>query len=46
MEAICSSEMSVGFQRTIRLYIREEGTIHNHRCENLKSYKYLLCFPD
>jgi hypothetical protein len=25
-------------QRTTRRYIREDSTLHNHRCENLKSY--------
>jgi hypothetical protein len=39
MEATCSSEMSVAFQRTTRRYIPEDRTLHNHRCENLKSYK-------
>jgi hypothetical protein len=39
MEAICSSETSVDTQRTTRRYIPEDGTLHNHRCENLKSYK-------
>jgi hypothetical protein len=39
MEAICSSETSVDTQRTTRRYIPEEDTLHNHRCENLKSYK-------
>jgi hypothetical protein len=29
------------FQRTTRRYISEDGTIHNHRCKNLKPYKYL-----
>jgi hypothetical protein len=38
MEAICSSETSVDFQRTTQRYIPEDGTLHNHRCENLKSY--------
>jgi hypothetical protein len=38
MEAICSSETSVDFQRTTRRYITEDSTLHNHRCENLKSY--------
>jgi hypothetical protein len=36
MEAICSSEMSVDTQRTTRRYIPEDGTLHNHRCENLR----------
>jgi hypothetical protein len=38
MEAICSSETSVDTQRTTRRYIPEDGTPHNHRCENLKFY--------
>jgi hypothetical protein len=38
MEAICSSETSVDTQRTTQRYIPEEGTLHNHRCENLISY--------
>jgi hypothetical protein len=39
MEAICSSETSVDIQRTTRRYIPEDGILHNHRCEKLKSYK-------
>jgi hypothetical protein len=39
MEATCSSETSVDFQRTIRRYIPEDGALHNRRRENLKSYK-------
>jgi hypothetical protein len=38
IEAICSSETSVDFQQTTRRYIPEDSTLHNHRCENLKSY--------
>jgi hypothetical protein len=38
MEAICCSETTVDFQRNTRRYIPEDGTRHNHRCENLKSY--------
>jgi hypothetical protein len=30
MEATCSSESSVGFQRTERSYIQEDRTLHNH----------------
>jgi hypothetical protein len=37
MEAI-SSETSADTQRTTRRYIPEDDTLHNHRCENLKSY--------
>jgi hypothetical protein len=38
MEAICSSETSVDFQRTTRRY----STLHNQRCENLKSYTVFI----
>jgi hypothetical protein len=38
IETICSSETSVVTQRTTRRYIPDDGTLHNHRCENLKSY--------
>jgi hypothetical protein len=38
MEAICSSETSVATQQTARRHIPEDDTVHNHRCENLKSY--------
>jgi hypothetical protein len=43
MEVIFSSETSVDSQRTTRRYITEDGTIHNHRCENLKSYIERIC---
>jgi hypothetical protein len=39
MKASCSSETSVDFRRTIWRYIPEGRTLHNRRCENLKSYK-------
>jgi hypothetical protein len=35
---------SVDFQRTKRRYIPEDSTLHNHRCENLKSYAVLNLF--
>jgi hypothetical protein len=38
METTCSSETSVDFKQTIRRYIPEDSTLHNHRSENLKSY--------
>jgi hypothetical protein len=38
MEAICSSETSVASQQTELRHIPEDDTLHNHRCENLKSY--------
>jgi hypothetical protein len=37
MEAICSSETSVDTHHTTRRYVPEDSTLHNHRCENLKS---------
>jgi hypothetical protein len=39
MEAIRSSETSDATQRTTRRHIEEDDTLHNHSCENLKSYK-------
>jgi hypothetical protein len=39
MKGTCSSEKSVDFQQTTRRYIPEDRTLHNHRCENLKSYE-------
>jgi hypothetical protein len=44
MEAIFSSEMSVDTQRTTRRHIPEDGTLHNHRCENLKSCKIYFLY--
>jgi hypothetical protein len=41
MEAKWFSETSVGFQWTTQPYIPEDGTFHNHHCENLKSYSYI-----
>jgi hypothetical protein len=38
MEVICSTETSAETQRTTRRHIPEDDTLHNHRCENLKSY--------
>jgi hypothetical protein len=36
-EATYSSEMSVDFHQTTRYSTPEDRTLHNHRCENLKS---------
>jgi hypothetical protein len=33
------ADQSASRQRTIRRYIPEDVTLHNHRCENFKSYK-------
>jgi hypothetical protein len=41
MEAICSSETSVATKQTTRRHIPEDDTLHNHRCENFKSYNDL-----
>jgi hypothetical protein len=48
MEAICSSETSVDTQRTTRRYISEDSTLHDHRCENLKScnFYFVHCCQD
>jgi hypothetical protein len=40
METTCSSEPSVETQRTTRRHIPEDDTLHNHRCEKLKSYTH------
>jgi hypothetical protein len=37
MKATCSSETADEFQRTTRRYISDDRTVHNHRCENVKS---------
>jgi hypothetical protein len=37
IKAVSSSETSVDVQRTTRRYIPGHRTLHNHRCENLKS---------
>jgi hypothetical protein len=37
MEATCPSGTSVDFKRPTWRYIPEDGTLHNHRCENPKS---------
>jgi hypothetical protein len=42
MEAICSSETLVDFKRITLRYIPVDSTLHNHRCENLKSYDYSI----
>jgi hypothetical protein len=42
MEALCSSETSVATQQTTRHHIPEDYTLHNHHCENLKSYIVFL----
>jgi hypothetical protein len=39
-----SPEMSVDFQWTTCCYIPQDRTLHNHCCENLKSYKNCLLY--
>jgi hypothetical protein len=34
-----SLETSVEFQQTTRRHIQEDRILHNHRCENLKSFR-------
>jgi hypothetical protein len=41
---MCSSETSEDFRRSTRRYIPEDRTLHNHRCENLISYKPISVF--
>jgi hypothetical protein len=38
MEVSCPSKTSVDFQQTPWRYVPEDRTLHNHECENLKSY--------
>jgi hypothetical protein len=40
MEVLLSSKMSV-HTRSTRRHISEDGILHSHRCENLKSYTRL-----
>jgi hypothetical protein len=44
MEPTCSYEISVGFQRTTQRYIPEDRTLQNHRCENLRSYMWIVVY--
>jgi hypothetical protein len=37
-----SSETSVHFTGSTRHHIPEDGILHSHRCENLKSYEEIL----
>jgi hypothetical protein len=43
-EALYFSETSVDLQRTTWLYIPDDKTLHNHRCENLTSCMGVLLF--
>jgi hypothetical protein len=44
MEKICFSAVSVDFQQITCRYIPEDRTLHNHRYENLKSYRTILVY--
>jgi hypothetical protein len=44
MEATCFSKTLVDFQQTTQHYIAEDRTLHNHRCENPKSYTDIFIF--
>jgi hypothetical protein len=44
IEATFSSETSIDFQRTTRLYIPEDGTVHIDRCQNLRACTNRLVF--
>jgi hypothetical protein len=46
MEAIRSSEMSVHFTGSTRRHISEDGILHSHRCENLKSLSFNVQLSD
>jgi hypothetical protein len=41
----CFTDNSFNFQRTIQSYIPEETNLHNHLCENLRSYIHYICYP-
>jgi hypothetical protein len=46
MKATCFSETSGDFRPTTQRYIPEDITLHDHRCENLKSYNsQVLKYP-
>jgi hypothetical protein len=44
MEVVFFSETSTVFQQTTWHYIPEDSTLHNHRCENLKSYIHRIVY--
>jgi hypothetical protein len=46
IETTCISETLVDFQRTTRHCILQDGTLHNYRCENLKSRKKSVLTTD
>jgi hypothetical protein len=44
MEAIRSSEMSAQSTTSTRRHTPEDGILHSHRRENLKSYVYIVVY--
>jgi hypothetical protein len=42
----CSSEMLVDFQQTTKSYIPGGRSLHDHHCENLKSYILRSCLEN
>jgi hypothetical protein len=46
MEAIFFCETSVDFKLPTRLYVPEDSTLHNHHCENFKSYTHTQKYYD
>jgi hypothetical protein len=46
MEATYSSETPVDFQLITRRYIPEISTLHNHRCDSLKSFLSIFLISD
>jgi hypothetical protein len=46
MEAIRSSETSVQSTTSTRRHTPEDGILHSHRRENLKSYSFFLDLED
>jgi hypothetical protein len=41
MKAASTSETSVNIYQTTRCNIQEGSHLHTHRCENLKSHRYV-----
>jgi hypothetical protein len=46
MEATCSSETSIDFQKITLRFVSEGSTLHNHRWENLKFYMNIIMFAE
>jgi hypothetical protein len=46
MEAMCPSETSVDLQQATQRYVPEDSVLHNHHCENLKSYRSVTAWAN